>query len=178
MSGKRGHHNFSLCEKMLCPLYAPNAAFSSTILYATAAVSNAPTLTNLSLTEPRIAVHATGPAIAVSALLSQAGFADAYGSNLPQGLAIIGAVSAGGTWEYLLAGGTWHALPSVSSSSALLLPTTAYLRLVAGSQPGTATLTLAGWDQTLGAAGQLFDITNTGGASAFSSASTTVSIAV
>jgi len=52
------------------------------------------------------------------------------------------------------------------------------LRLVAGSQAGTATLTLAGWDQMLGAAGQLFDITSTGWASAFSTASTKVSIAI
>jgi len=121
------------------------------------------------LTEPRVAVHATGPAIAVTALLSQAGSADPDGGKLLQGLAIIGAAAAGGTW---------HALPSVSSSSALLLPSTAYVRLVAGSQPGTATLTLAGWDQTLGTADQLFDITSTGGASAFSTASTKVSIAI
>jgi trimeric autotransporter adhesin len=155
-----------------------SAASTMLSMAVNAATSHAPTLTKPALTEPAVARHATGAAIAVSTLLTQAGYADAGGGNVPSGVAISGTVAAGGTWEYMLAGGSWRVLPSVSSSSALLLPSTAFLRLIGGSQVGTATLTFAGWDQTQGTAGQLFDSTSTGGGSAFSTASTTVSIAV
>jgi hypothetical protein len=66
----------------------------------------------------------------------------------------------------------------VSTTSALLLPGTASLRLIAAGQLGTATLTFDGWDQTQGTAGQLFDIANTGGASAFSTATAIASTPV
>ena len=127
-----------------------------------------------------VAVNVTSAAIAVSTLLSQAAYTDAdqHATKLPQGIAIIGMVAVGGAWQYMLVGGTWQPLPSVSSSSGLLLPSTASLRLAAGGQFGTATLTFEGWDQTQGAAGQLFDITNSGSATAFSVNSATLSIPV
>jgi len=75
-------------------------------------------------------------------------------------------------------GSTWQPLPAVSSAAALLLPSTASLRFVTGSQGGTATLTFQGWDQTQGTAGGTFNIASDGGATAFSTASTTVSLAV
>ena len=84
-----------------------------------------------------------------------------------------------GTWQYLLPGGIWLALPAtVSASSALLLPSTAWLRFVSDDQPGTATLSYLGWDQTQGKAGAMFDIANQGQATAFSTASAAAAITV
>ena len=131
-----------------------------------------------SVTEPAVAVNATSAAITIANVLSQAGYADPDGRNLPQGIAIVGAASTVGLGQYRLAGGTWKPLPNVSPSSALLLPSTAALRFVASNQIGSATLTFAGWDQTQGVAGQTFDITASGGATAFSPTSSALSIAV
>ena len=122
------------------------SAFSATSAVQSIMVSQttnmAPSLANPAVTEqPAVAVKATSSAITVITLLSQASYTDPdqHGSSkLPQGIAIIGA--AGGTWQYVLAGGKWRPLPSVSASSALLLPSSASVRLSAGSQTGTATL--------------------------------------
>jgi hypothetical protein len=143
----------------------------------TASANHAPTLSTQAVSEAAVAVFTTSPALTVATLLSQAGYADQNGSKLPQGIAIVGP-AAGATWQYLLAGGSWQSLPGVSPSSALLLPSNASLRLLTGSQVGTATLTFDGWDQTQGSAGQLFNVANVGGASAFSTTATTASILV
>ena len=158
-------------------------AFSatSTTLSITVTLSSnhAPTLATLALAEPAVAVYTPSSAIIVSALLKQAGYADLDGSKAPQGIAIIGAAAgAGGTVQYMLAGGSWRPLPNVSSASALLLPSTAALRLLAGGQLDMASLAFDGWDETQGSAGQLFDIVNVGGASAFSATAANVSIPV
>jgi hypothetical protein len=78
----------------------------------------------------------------------------------------------------MLTGGAWQPLPNVSPTAALLLPSTASLRLVTSTQTGAATLTFVGWDQTSGSAGQTFDATNNAGATAFSSQSCTLSTTV
>jgi hypothetical protein len=151
------------------------SAFSSTTLTATESVSRAPTLGTASINQWSVVQYATSAAATVASLLTKAGYADA---GLPAGMAVIGTVTTLGTYQYMLAGGSWQPLPSVSPSSALLLPSTASLRFVAGNQTGAATLTFEGWDQTQGAAGQTYDITSTGGASAFSNASTVLSSTV
>jgi hypothetical protein len=97
---------------------------------------------------------------------------------LAQGVAVIGTTGSVGTWQFLLPGGTWQALPTVSLASALLLPNTASLRFVSSSQIGTATLTYLGWDQTQGTAGNTLNIASQGLASAFSTTSATTSIKV
>ena len=129
---------------------------------------------------PPLAKNATSPAITVSSLLTttQADYIDADGATLPRGIAVTGAFSSVGALQYMLAGGAWQALPAVSSSAALLLPSAAMLRLVNNGQFGTAELTFEGWDQTQGTAGLRFDITSTGGASAFSAATSNLLIAV
>ena len=157
-------------------------AFSSTSTTLSIAVTpsnnHAPALATLALTEPAVAVNAAGPGITVVSLLKQAGETDQDGAKLPQGIALIGANSADVDVQYMLAGGAWKPLPNVSSASALLLPSNASLRLLAANQIGAATLMFDGWDLTQGSAGQLFNIVNIGGASAFSAAPATVSIQV
>ena len=141
-------------------------------------VNHAPTLSTATLTGTSVAQYATGAAISVNTLMKSAGYADADGKTLPQGIAIIGAAANLGSYQFMLAGGTWQAMPSVAPSSALLLPSTASVRYIAGSSLGTATLTFEGWDETQGSAGQTFNIAGSGGPSAFSTVSTVLSIAV
>ena len=163
------------------PVTLGSSAFSTTTLTATASVNRAPTLANASISAPAsVAQYATGPAITVSSLLtpSQAGYADPDGKGSPQGIAIIGAAANGGTAQYMLSGGIWLPLPSVAPSAALLLPSNASLRVIAGSLTGAATLTFDGWDQTQGFVGLTFDTTNSGGATAFSGSPSTLSITV
>jgi RHS repeat-associated protein len=152
--------------------------YSTTTLTAAIAINQAPTFSVAAFSEPPVAVNAATSALTVASLLASAGYGDPDGKNLPQGIAITGAASSVGAGQYLLAGGKWKPLPNVSPSAALLLPSSASLRFMANSQIGTATLTFAGWDQTQGVAGQGFDITASGGATAFSSAPSTLSIAV
>ncbi len=133
--------------------------FSAAILTATAAVNTAP---KLSLAGPTL------PAINANATRGREG--EGWEGRGGHGV---------GTWQYLLPGGIWLALPAtVSASSALLLPSTAWLRFVSDDQPGTATLSYLGWDQTQGKAGAMFDIANQGQATAFSTASAAAAITV
>jgi hypothetical protein len=150
------------------PTKPASGAFSNTTLTATAAANNAPKLAGATIPAISVAQYATTAAITVSSLLTKAGYSDPNGKGLPQGIAVTGVSPGAGIDQYMLAGETWQPLPSVSMSSALLLPSSASLRFVAGSQTGTATLTFDGWDQTQGIAGQAFDITSTGNATAFS----------
>jgi hypothetical protein len=107
--------------------------------------------------------NVTGSAVAVAALLQQAGWGDADAGAL-QGVAITG-VSGHGLWQYRLGNGQWQTVPAVT---ALLLPAGAALRFApAANQAGSATLTFRAWDQTQPEPG------STGGAGAFSTAAAT-----
>ena len=152
--------------------------FSATTLGALAAANTAPTLNAVTIPGSAVAANATGTPITVGSLLAPAGYSDPDGQHLPAGIAIINTVANVGNYQYMLAGGTWLPLPSISDSAALLLPSTASLRLVAGAQPGTTALTFEGWDETQGAPGQLFDVATSGLATAFSVNSSKLSIAV
>jgi hypothetical protein len=97
------------------------------------------------------------------------------------GLAVIGADSSNGIWQYTLDGSTWITLPAVSASGALLLASdaTTRLRFVPNANfNGTASLTVRGWDRTSGTAGTLADASVVGGTSAFSVGSAVANITV
>ena len=157
-------------------------AFSATTLIATCAVNTAPTLTTPAIPLAAVNENVTGPTATVKSLLTAAGWSDADGLTVSSGIAIIGTAGPG-TWKWLN-GATWTALPTtLSSAMAFLLPSTASLEFVpADNLPantnGTATLTFRAWDQTQGSAGATFAIGATGGDTAFSVASATVSMPI
>lgn len=97
-----------------------------------------------------------------------------------EGVAITALASGNGTWQYSInAGGSWNNVGSVSSSSALLLRSTDYVRFVPNAITGTtASLTFRAWDQTSGSAGSNADTTSNGGTTAFSSSTETASLTV
>ncbi|MFN3686894.1 cadherin-like domain-containing protein [Salinarimonas sp.] len=120
----------------------------------------------------------------VSALLAGAGYADADPGAFA-GIAVTAQTIVGsGTWFYSPNGGaTWINIASVSSTSSLLLASTAQLRFVPdGVVGGTATLTFRAWDGTTGTASDTIsrfaDTTTNGGTTAFSAAVATATKAI
>ncbi|HJT32874.1 MAG TPA: right-handed parallel beta-helix repeat-containing protein, partial [Pirellulales bacterium] len=122
---------------------------------------------------------------------------NAEGAKL--GVAITGATgSAIGAWQYSLDGTTWIAFPAVSTSKALLLDGSDYIRFLpkpesSGTATNAPTLTFHAWDQTydlltgkIDAAStstpSTIDLTNlasdTSGSSPFSTATATASLNV
>ena len=101
-------------------------------------------------------------------------------SGAIEGIAITGLISGNGTWQYSTTGGaSWNNVGAVANGSALLLRNTDLLRLVPDGQNGTAaSLTFRAWDQTSGSAGTKVDASASGGATAFSTATETATIAV
>jgi hypothetical protein len=115
--------------------------------------------------------------IQVSSILTAISFTDVDGSG-PSGMAI-SAKSGLGTWEYSTDNANWTGIGTVSTSSALLLSSTAYVRYTATATLEAATLTVSGWDQSTGTAStngtrRTTDISENGGATAFSSGTATV----
>ncbi len=160
---------------------AGNTAVSTVRIYA---ANNAPVLTAptpLSLGE--VVEDTAQPAgMPVVALLATAGdpISDAD-ENALEGIALFAADGSHGNWQFSLAnppvGATdWQPAGVVSPTMALLLPDTAWLRFVpAANYVGpSGDLTFRAWDQTSGAAGQRADASQTGGISAFSTATGTV----
>ncbi len=103
----------------------------------------------------------------------------------PQGIAIIGANAASGTWHFTLDNGeNWTALGAVSNTSATLLPGTAGARVRFTPDAdfnGTISpaLTIRAWDGSSGADGQQgVDVSTNGGATAFSSATAAADLTV
>lgn len=99
------------------------------------------------------------------------------------GIAITNASSTKGFWQYTTDGGTnWNNLTGVSSSAARLLTGDALTRIRFLPNPnfnGTGSgLTFRAWDGTTGTAGSTFNITSSGGSSAFSGATASPSIVV
>ena len=129
---------------------------------------------------------ANNPGTLVSDILASAGgnpITDEDAGALT-GIAVIGADTAHGTWQFSTDGGaTWSALGAVSDSSARLLVADAGTRVrfvPAAGFNGTVAdgITFRAWDQTSGANGGLGDASVTGGSSAFSVAFATASIEV
>lgn len=77
----------------------------------------------------------------------------------PRGIAVIGAASKTGRWEFRLGGaGPWSAVGVVSLKAALLLRGTDEIRFVPNAGfSGTASFTYRAWDGTEGTAGTPFD---------------------
>ncbi|UCU92299.1 cadherin domain-containing protein [Hydrogenophaga taeniospiralis] len=100
------------------------------------------------------------------------------------GLAIVGKTVAGsGDWEYSTDSGlTWSSLGAVSDGTARLLRAHDYVRFAPdGQSGGTATLSVRVWDQTSGSAGSTANLSNVasrGGTTAYSLATSTVSVQV
>jgi hypothetical protein len=126
------------------------------------------------------------PGTAITALLASAGgnrITDADAGALP-GIAVVATDTAHGTWQFSTNGGaTWSALGSVSAGSARLLAAdgNTYIRFVpAPGYSGTLARAIGfrAWDRTSGVNGGLGNTSANGGASAFSSAVGTASIAV
>ena len=111
-----------------------------------------------------------------------AGYITDVDAGALQGVAVIGADAANGTWEYSTnSGGSWAALGAVSPAAARLLASAATNRLrfvPSANYNGSATLTLRAWDRTSGTDGATASTTANGGTTAFSTATDTASIAV
>ncbi|MFO1019786.1 MAG: FG-GAP-like repeat-containing protein [Planctomycetales bacterium] len=103
-------------------------------------------------------------------------------STDPQGIAIYGAPSSGGTWEYSLnSGTTWTAVGTVDQSNSLLLKALATTKIrfrPNGSFTGVRSISFAAWDQSTGTEGTKVDTSTRGGTTAFSSARDTASITI
>src|SRR5262249_32434679 len=101
-----------------------------------------------------------------------------------EGLAIIAADTANGSWEYSLNNGTnWNALGTVSATSGRLLNSDSNTRIrfvPAADFNGTLTtgLTFRAWDRTSGSNGGTGDPSVNGGATACSTATETASLVV
>jgi autotransporter-associated beta strand protein len=99
-----------------------------------------------------------------------------------EGIALTAAqiTSGQGTWQYSIDGGaTWINIPTVSTSSALLLRAEDSIRFVPDAENGaTGSITYHAWDQTTGSAGTLADASANGGTTAFSTAVDTATISV
>ncbi|MEO8494716.1 MAG: dockerin type I domain-containing protein [Planctomycetota bacterium] len=92
---------------------------------------------------------------------------DPDGTTL-KSMAVVGASTTGGTWQYKLADG-WLDLGPVASTNARLLDSTAKLRFIPNENfSGPATLRFRAWDQTAGAIGAEHDTSTNGGTTAFS----------
>ncbi|SDG56430.1 Hemolysin-type calcium-binding repeat-containing protein [Thalassobaculum litoreum DSM 18839] len=110
-----------------------------------------------------------------------AGISDAD-SNPLQGMAVVAKNTSAGTLWYSTDGGSaWTEAPTVSTQSALLLESDARLYWQPNANvSGTVSdaLTFRAWDRTAGSNGNTADTTTSGGTSAFSTSTDTVSITV
>ena len=139
--------------------------------------NNAPTISAGPYALTNILVGSTASGIQVSSILTGLNFSDVDASSM-SGMAV-SAQSGLGTWAYSTDNTNWTNIGTVSSSSALLLSSTAYVRYTAIATAETATLTISGWDQSTGIAStngtrRTADISENGGATAYSSGTATV----
>lgn len=100
----------------------------------------------------------------------------------PMGVAIT-AVTGSGQWQYKTGSGAWTNIGSVSSTSALLLngqdnSTPGYRLRFVPSGAGTATISFKGWDGTVGSAGSAGNVSVTGGSTAYTNGTKTLSLTI
>lgn len=151
--------------------------------------NNAPVLDSAAvLTLDAIAEDTTQPpGKRIDAILLAAGnpITDADSGSL-EGIAVIGAASGNGVWQYSLidppgSEADWLPVGVVSGTAALLLPDSARLRFVpkVDYYGPAGLLTFRAWDRTAGSNGQRdVDVSINGGNSAFSAATNAISAAV
>jgi hypothetical protein len=109
------------------------------------------------------------------------GVADPDGPGVARGMAVYGASSFNGTWQFSLNNGTtWQAMGAVTKTFVRLLPESGHVRFTPKADfNGTVQLYYRGWDQTQGSPGGNFDPTgNIGLTYAFSTATESASLAV
>ncbi len=157
--------------------------FSGTLLTAKLHFNDAPTQTQPAngITLPAIAENTTSKTLTVTTLVKTDAQASDPDKGTLLGMAITG-VTGLGVWQYrLTATSAWVNVPAnESATSALLLPSTASsLHFVpTADQTGTASLSWLAWDGTQGTAGQTFNASVTGLATAFSSTTATATLTV
>ena len=162
------------------------SAFSSGSVNGSLAVLNsAPTLTvsggGYSL--PATSANTISSVLRVSALLADTALTTGDINNDTLGIAVTAAGGAG-SWQFSSDNVSWTTLAGHSTTNALLLAESSYLRYVPdGSSAETATLTFRVWDQRDGTASangapSTADTSASGGASAFSSATGVGSLTV
>lgn len=139
-------------------------------------VNDAPVLAAVSRSLGSILANATSTAMTVNSLLG-ASVSDVDTGAL-RGIAVTGTTGTG-TWQYSTNGTTWVNFGSVGLSSSLLLSSTDQIRFVgSGTLAGSATITYAAWDQSIGTAGAKVDLggTGRGGTTAWSTGSDTATL--
>jgi Ca2+-binding RTX toxin-like protein len=95
-----------------------------------------------------------------------------------KGTAITATTSTNGTWQYNT-GSSWTNVGTVANNNALLLRDSDLIRfLPSGTNAIDPTLTYRAWDRTSGTVGTRVNIAATGGTTAFSTATDSLSIAV
>lgn len=107
-------------------------------------------------------------------------------SGALEGIAVIGAGSANGQWQYSITNpptgeSSWLPVGSVSGTTALLLADSAWLRFVPNENyyGESDPLTFRAWDRTSGTNGQRdVDVTINGGNTAFSAATNTITVQI
>ncbi len=135
-------------------------------------INDAPVLAGGPYSLPSINEDTASSGTQISTLLTNYTMVDPDGSVL-RGIAVI-TKSGNGTWQYSTDNANWTDFGAVSSTSALLLGSTTYIRYVPdGSNGETASLTFRAWDQTTGSASvngirSTADTSSNGGNTAFS----------
>jgi trimeric autotransporter adhesin len=156
--------------------------FSSTLESAKLYFNHAPTQTAPAggINLGSINENTTSKTVTVTTLVKTDALATDADKGAKIGMAITG-VTGLGVWQYRLTStSAWLTVPaSVSATSALLLPSTAQLHFVPkADQTGTASLSWLAWDGTQGTAGQTFNASVTGGATAFGSTTATATLTI
>jgi hypothetical protein len=158
------------------------SAGTDTVAQPVTAVNDAPVLDDTEvLTLGAVTEDSGAPVGEVGTLVSSltGGISDVDTVPAPlQGIAVVGANDANGTWHFSTDGGTtWQAMGVVSGASARLLAPDARVYFQPDAdfdQNVDPALTIRAWDQTSGANGGLADTTVNGGTTAFSTATDTV----
>lgn len=173
-------------EGMASTTGGPTSSFSTTFDTATIEVNTAPQLTAASATVPTILSNiapASNTGEAVSQFVTSLGgaFTDIDPGAL-KGIAIVGADTSNGQWQYLKSA-VWTNFPAaLSDANAFLLsanPGVETIRFVPNSNfNGKATFTFRAWDQITGTSEQTADASVNGGRTAFSTGTSVATIIV
>jgi hypothetical protein len=140
-------------------------------------VNDAPVLAPIHPSLPQILPSQTNPA-GVGVFTLTGGITD-VDTHAILGIAIEGATSDHGTWQYSIAKGPWTNFGSYSATAALLLSPADQVRFVPdGSNNSTDTISYVAWDGTSGTDGATANASIGGGTTAFSTASDTATIIV